>query len=225
MNAIECFIYCINATGFLYPLIGLIILILLSLIIYYKRRNYESLLASQFTMTIMISFNLYIMNCDMYNWIWIYLGIILIGILSIGIIGIYLDLKLDKHSFELPQLFREIEQFWKVEIRILDTNRIKAFTFKNKIYLSVGLLERLEKDEIKSVVAHEVYHLHHSPNKFLSSFLALTSMTFHRFNDQHLADRYAVKTIGFLNLVNAFKKLQIKDADIRIKKLSTIIKN
>jgi len=225
MNVIECFFYCIQETGFLYLLIGLIILIFLSLFIYYKKRNYESLLTSQFTMTIVISLNLFFMNCDMFNWLWIYLGIILIGILSLGIVRIYLDLKLDKYSFKLPRYLSEIEHFWKVEIRILDTQRIKAFTYKNKIYLSVGLLERLEKDEIKSVVAHEVYHLHHSPNKFLSSLLALTSMTFHRFNDQHLADCYAVKTIGFLNLLNTFKKLQIKDADVRIRKLSSIAKD
>jgi hypothetical protein len=37
MNAIECFIYCIHTTGFLYPIIGLIILISLSLLIYYKK--------------------------------------------------------------------------------------------------------------------------------------------------------------------------------------------
>ncbi len=223
MNGIECFIFCIQKTGLLYPLIGLIALTFIFLFMFYKMRNNESLLASQFSMTFIISFNLLSMNCDMFNWVWIYLGIILIGTILMSIVRIYLDLKLDKDFFRLPPHLSEIEHHWKVDIRILDTQRIKAFTYKNKIYLSVGLLERLEKDEIKSVVAHEVYHLHHSPNKFLSSLLAITSMTFLRFNDQHRADRYAVKKSGFENLVNAFRKLQIKDAEKRIKKLSSIV--
>lgn len=223
MNSIECFIYCIKETGILYPLIGLIALTFIFLLIFYQMRNNESLLASQLTMTIVISINLLSMNCDMFYWYWIYLGIILIGTILIGIVKIYLELKLNENIIRLPYFLSELEKYWKIEIKILDTQRIKAFTYKNKIYLSIGLIERLEKDEIKSVVAHEVYHIHHSSNKFLSSILALTSMTFFRFNDQHLADRFAVKTSGFKNLVNAFKKLQIKDAEQRIKKLSLAI--
>ncbi|UCF49480.1 MAG: M48 family metalloprotease [Thermoplasmatales archaeon] len=223
MNGIECFIYCIQETGLLYPIIGLITLTLIFLFIFSQLRNNESLLASQITMTIIISFNLLSMNCDMFYWLWIYIGIILIGTILMGIVRIYLDLKLDENFYRLPPLLSDLEKQWKVEIRIIDTQKIKAFTYKNRIYLSIGLIERLEKDEIQSVVAHEVYHLRHSSNKFLSSILALTSMTFLRFNDQHLADKYAVKKTGFKNLVNAFKKLQIKDAEKRIKKLSSLI--
>ena len=78
------------------------------------------------------------------------------------------------------------------------------------------------KDEVKAVVAHELYHLNHSPNKFLSSLLALASLTFRRFNDEHKADLYAVKTSGIKNLICALKKLQIKDAGKRIKKIYSI---
>ena len=155
----------------------------------------------------------------MFDWVWIYLGIILIGTILIGVVKIYLDLKLDINIFRLPPYLSDIEQYWNVDIKILDLQKIKAFAYKNRVYLSIGLLERLEKDEIKSVVAHEVYHLKHSPNKFLSSFLALTSLTFRRFKDEYRADEYAAKTTGVSNLINAFKKLHIKDAEKRINQL------
>jgi len=219
MNGIECFIYCIQETGLLYPLIALIAFLIIFIFIFVIKRNYESLLASQFITTVIISFNLLSMNCYMFDWVWIYLGIILIGTILIGVVKIYLDLKLDINIFRLPPYLSDIEQYWNVDIKILDLQKIKAFAYKNRVYLSIGLLERLEKDEIKSVVAHEVYHLKHSPNKFLSSFLALTSLTFRRFKDEYRADEYAAKTTGVSNLINAFKKLHIKDAEKRINQL------
>ncbi len=219
MNGIECFLYCIQEAGLLYPLIGLIALLIIFIFIFIIKRNYESLLASQFFITVIISFNLLSMNCYMFDWLWIYLGIILIGTILIGFVKIYLDLKLDKNIFSLPTFLSDIGKHWNVNIKILDTQKIKAFAYKNKVYLSVGLLERLEKDEIKSVIAHEVYHLRHSPNKFFSTLLAITSLTFRWFKDEYRADRYAAKTTGVVNLINAFKKLQIKDAEKRINQL------
>ena len=219
MNNIECFFYCIQDAGLLYPLIGLIILIIISSLIFIFKRNYESLLTSQFFMTVIISLNLLSMNCDMFYWLWIYLGIILMGTILLGFVKIYLKLKLDNNIFRLPTFLSDIGKHWDVDIRILDSQRIKAFAYKNKVYLSIGLIERLEKDEIKSVVAHEVYHLKHSPSKLLSSFLAITSLTFKRFRDEYQADRYAAKTTGLANLINAFRKLQIKDGEKRINQL------
>ena len=219
MNGVECFLYCIGESGLTYLLMGLIVITIIFLFTFVIKRNYASLLTSQSIMTVIISLSLLSMNCYMFTWLWIYLGIILTGTLLIVLVKLYLDFKLDRNIIRSSQYRSEIRQQFKVDIRILDTQKIKAFTYKNKIYLSVGLLERLEKDEIKSVVAHELYHLNHSPNKFLSSLLALTSLTFRRFNDEHHADRYAAKTIGFFNLVKAFKKLHIKDADKRINKL------
>lgn len=219
MNVVDCFLYCISESGISYPLMGLIAITVICFFMFVIKRTYKSLLASQSIMTIIISLSLFSMNCYMFTWIWIYLGIILIGTLLIGLVKLYLDLKLDRNIIKMPFYLSEIGQQWKVDINLLNTQKIKAFTYKNKIYLSVGLLERLEKDEIKAVVAHEVYHLNHSPNKFLSSLLALTSLTFRRLNNEHHADRYAAKTIGVFNLINALKKLQIKDAEKRIRKL------
>ncbi|PNX45784.1 MAG: hypothetical protein BV457_08910 [Thermoplasmata archaeon M9B1D] len=219
MNNIECFFYCIQDAGLLYPLIGLVALVIIFGLIFIFKRNYESLLTSQFFMTVIISLNLLSMNCDMFYWLWLYLGIILMGTILLGFVKIYLNLKLDKNIFKLPTFLSDIGKHWDVDIRILDSQRIKAFAYKNKIYLSIGLIERLEKDEIKSVVAHEVYHLKHSPSKFLSSFLAITSLTFKRFRDEYQADRYAAKTTGLANLINAFRKLQIKDGEKRINQL------
>ncbi len=222
MNGVECFLSCIVESGMLYPLIGLIVITTFFLLLFINKRNYESLLASQSTLTIIISINLFSMNCYMFAWVWIYLGLILIGTLLIVVAKYYLDLQLERNIIRLPPFLSKIQQRFKVDINLLDTQKIKAFTYKKKIYLTVGLLELLENDEIMAVVAHEVYHLNHSPNKFVSFILALSSLTFRGFNDEHLADKYAVKIFGINNLINALKKLQIKGAEKRIKKLSSV---
>jgi heat shock protein HtpX len=222
MNGIECFVYCIVEAGLLLPLTGLIAITGICLFLFIIKRNYESLLVSQSTMTAVISLGLFSMKCDMFTWLWIYLGIILIGTVLMGLAKLFIDLRLSGNTIRLPGFLSEIGQQFKVDINLLDTQKIKAFTYKNKIYLSAGLLEQLGRDEIKAVVAHEVYHLKHSPNKFLASLLAITSLTFRRFNDEHQADRYAVKTSGIHNLINALSKLQIKDAGKRMRKLYSL---
>lgn len=220
MNGLECFIFCLIESSLLLPIIIIIGFISLFLFKFIKKRNFESLLISQTLMTSVIAISLISMSCTMFNWLWIYLGIILIGSLMVFIIKILLDNDLDKNIINSSFFINDFIKEFNVPIKIIDTQKIKAFHYRKKIYLSVGLLERLEKEEIKAVIAHEVYHLKYSPNKIISSILALSSLTFKRYNDELSADNYAVKISGLNNLTNAFKKLNIKDREKRISSLS-----
>ena len=83
------------------------------------------------------------------------------------------------------------------------------------------MIERLEKDEIRAVIAHEVYHLRYSPNKIISSLLALASFSFYHYSDEFSADKYAANMTSKESLINALKKLDIKDSEKRIKNLSS----
>jgi len=66
-------------------------------------------------------------------------------------------------------------------------------------------------------VAHEVYHLKHSPDKLISSLLALSSLTFRPYDDERLADKYAAKVAGDDNLAKALEKLETAGSVQRIK--------
>lgn len=219
MINMQCYFSCLTGSGIIFPIIGLITLTIICSIFFLYKRKYESLLGSQTFMTAIIGLNIFSMTCDMFQWLWIYLGIILIGIILMGMAKHYITMQLCYNTLQQLPLISDLENIFKVPISVIDSQKIKAFTFQKKIYLSIGLLERLNKDEIKAVVAHELYHVHHSPNKFLSSFLALTSLTFHRYSDEHHADRYAAKIAGFHHLINALMKLEIKDYEKRAQKL------
>ena len=77
MNEIQCFIDCIVNAGLVYPLIFLFSAVAIFLLLFIIQRKYELLLGAQSFMSIIISVNLLSMNCYMFSWLWIYLGIIL----------------------------------------------------------------------------------------------------------------------------------------------------
>ena len=221
MNGLECYISCLIESSLLLPIIIMIGFISIFLFRFIKKRNFESLLLSQTLITGIITISLITMSCTMFNWLWIYLGIILIGSLMIFIIKNLLDNEIDENIINSISFVYEFEKEFNVPIQIIDSQRIKAFHYRKRIYLSIGLLERLEKEEIRAVIAHEIYHLKYSPNKIVSSLLAISSLTFRRYNDEKSADKYAVKITGVNNLINALKKLHIKNYEKRISRLSS----
>ncbi len=218
---VGCYISCLIESSLFLPIIIMIGFISIFLFRFIKKRNFESLLISQTLITGVITISLFSMSCTMFNWLWIYLGIILIGSLMIFIIKNLLDKEIDENIINSISFVYEFEKEFNVPIQIIDSQRIKAFHYRKRIYLSIGLLERLEKEEIRAVIAHEIYHLKYSPNKIVSSLLAISSLTFRRYNDEKSADKYAVKITGVNNLINALKKLHIKNYEKRISRLSS----
>jgi Zn-dependent protease with chaperone function len=160
------------------------------------------------------------MDCETFQLIWLYLGIVFVGGVIIGSAKRQVTLQC-QDTIHTPKFISRFENEFKVKIQILSSQKIKAFVYQNKIYITMGLLERLNPDELKAVLAHEVYHIRHSPNKLFSSLLALTSLTFRRHNDDPKADDFAVDVAGLDNLIGAFRKLEIIDGEQRTKRLET----
>jgi len=221
MEAVQCFIDCIVIANLVIPVIILVGIAAICLIFFIIKRRYELLLGAQFIMSIIIIINLLSMNCYMHSWIWIYLGIILTGSIIIVLIKYLIDTYINNKNVGSISYLSDIENEFNVQINVIDSPIIRAFVFLKRIYISMGLIERLEKDEIKAVIAHEVYHLKYSPNKIISSLLALASFSFYRYSDEFSADKYAANVTSKESLINALKKLDIKDSEKRIKNLSS----
>lgn len=220
MNDLYCYLFCLRESGMIYPLLVTLVLAIICLFAYFRKRRYEFLLANQTFMIWMIASSILTMECTMFNLIWAYVGMIIICILLLGIFKISINLRHSNLVISPIGIISALEKHFGVTIKILDIQKIKAYTHRGVIYLSIGLMEKLEPSEIKAVVAHEVYHLRKSPNKFVSSILALISFTFLRHSDEYYADRFAAEVSGTNNLKNALRKLDIKDYSKRINKLS-----
>jgi heat shock protein HtpX len=177
------------------------------------------MLTAQMATTFVIALNFIAMKCDTFQLIWLYFGIVFGGVFLIWTAKRFVHQQC-QDIIEKPRHLSQFEERFNVEIKVLDSQKIKAFVFQNRIYVTMGLLERLDNDELNAVLAHEVYHVRNSPNKLLSSILALTSLTFKRHNDDTQADEFAARKMGRKSLISAFRKLEIIDSEKRIKKLA-----
>jgi len=221
MNGVECFYVCVSAAGLVFPLI-LFTAITAGLFVAYKmNRGYKPLVGAQLTVTVMISTSLASMDCStMSPWVWFYLGAVIIGTVGIGLLRTYSGSRLASDTLGRFPALADLEEEFDVDIVVLDTQRVKALAYKDNVYLSVGLLERLDDDQLRAVVAHEVYHLETRSPRMMSSILALTSLTFLRYSDEREADAYAARLIGEDAIVGALETLGIQDrkertADLR----------
>jgi heat shock protein HtpX len=153
----------------------------------------------------------------MFQWIWIYSGSVSSGVLVLMLVRYWLAREVRKNTVPLSSYVLPLEKEFGIPVRVIDSQKMRAFVHGKAAYLSVGLLEHLNGDEVRAVMAHEVYHLKHSPDKLISSLLALSSLTFKPYDDEHLADKYAAKVAGEDNLARALEKLETAGSVQRIK--------
>ena len=208
---------CLTQVGVLLPFSIIIASSLSLFFLFFILRKYEFLLGGQIAVTASIVFGLLSMNCPMYQWIWIYSGSVSSGVLALMLVRYWVAREARKNTVSLSSYVSPLEKEFEIPVRVIDTQKMRAFVHGKAAYLSVGLLEHLNWDEVRAVVAHEVYHLKHSPDKLISSLLALSSLTFKPYNDEHLADKYAAKVAGEDNLVRALKKLETAGSIQRIR--------
>ena len=215
MNGLECFYVCLAAVGLVLPLIVFTAITAGLFVAYKVDRGYKPLVGAQLMVTVMISTSLASMDCYMSTGVWFYLGAVIIGAVGIGLLRTYNRSRLASDTLGRFDALTDLEEGFDVDIVVLDTQRVRALAYKDTVYLSVGLLERLDDDQLRAVVAHEVYHLETRSPRMLSSFLALTSMTFLRYSDEREADAYAARVVGEEAIIGALETLRIRDRKVR----------
>jgi Zn-dependent protease with chaperone function len=153
-------------------------------------------------------------------YIWFYFGLISGALVLMGVVQVVFDRRIRNIRIRDAQLMKRLSSELECEIYLLDTQKIKAFTHKRQIYLSVGLVELLKPQEIKAVASHELYHVMHTPNRILANTLAVTSLWFKSYRDDAMADSFAASVAGRNHLISAFKKLGISGRKKRINRLA-----
>ncbi len=216
----QCYVSCLTAAGLLYVFLALILVSVLLFIFYLFTKNAKFMVSTQMATTAVIALNFISMRCEVLQLTWLYIGIVTFGGFLLWSTKHYISSQC-QNTIPPPKYISKFENEFNVSIKILLTQRIRAFVYKDEVYLSVGLLERLNDDELRAVIAHEKYHIKNSPNKIFSSLLALTSLTFKSHNDDPMADSYAAEKVGLANLVSAFEKLEIVDRHKRIRNLAS----
>jgi heat shock protein HtpX len=161
------------------------------------------------------------MNCSMSGYVWGYFGLISGSLVFLGVVQIVFDKRINGLEISDAHLMKKLSSDLGSEVFLLDTQKIKAFTHKRRIYLSVGLVELLDYEEIKAVAAHELYHVKHTPNRLVANSLAVSSLWLKSYRDDAKADLFAAEMAGRDNLISAFEKLNIFRAEKRIRRLAS----
>jgi Zn-dependent protease with chaperone function len=182
-------------------------------------KRFEFLIAGQAATASAIVVGIVSMSCPMFQWIWAYLGVVSFGLLTLSLVRYFLTHEGHINHSGLSSYLAALEEEFGIPIQVIDTQTIRAFAHRRTTYLSVGLLERLDKDEVTAVVAHEAYHVKHSASKLVSSLAALSSLTFVPYNDEHTADQYAADIAGKDTLARALRKLEIASGEQRLEAL------
>ena len=215
---IQCYLQCIISSGWLYPIMLAFAITLGFLVIFHAYRNVWHLFGAQASFTSVILSNLLVMTCPMFVWFWIYVGVVFAGVLLLSLGAFLLRSQLEK-TVPVPASLAELDTEFGVPVEVLDTSRVLAFVHGRKIYLSVGLLERLDEDEVRAVVAHEAYHAKSGSGGLLGRISSLTSLVIPRWTDERSADRFAARTAGAHNLGSALRKLEMRHWEKRVEAL------
>ncbi len=224
LDLINCYLGCITSLNFNVQSLMLIVIALSILlpILYLIKRDGRLMIGGQNFVTLNIFLNLVFMrDCDMFVLFWIYISIVFIGVIILGGMRHRFS-KWIKEAFTPPAYIRSLAKRFQVDISVLNWPRASAFTYKRRIFLSAGLLKRLEYEELKAVIAHEAYHVRSSINPIFATFIGITSLTFIRYRDELKADEFAAMVAGTENLISALIKLNVKDCRKRIKALNEI---
>lgn len=221
-ESIECYFRCIANSSTNFIIFALIVGALTFGIIFLFTKRANSMFLSQGVTAFAVIEGFRQMTCPMSALVWLYLGIISGAIVLMGVVQLAVDKYVQNHEIKDANLMSVLSKDFGCDVYLLDTQKIKAFTHKRGVYLSVGLVELLDYDEIKAVAAHEIYHVRHTPSRFWANTLAIASMWLKSYRDDAYADRFAAELVGKDKLKSAFEKLGVAGQKKRMKRLEAL---
>lgn len=218
-ESISCYINCLWGTTLGYVMLGLILILIFTLLLFFITFRAGPMFTAQISTSAIIIVGFIGMKCPMIDYIWFYLIVIAAGLFILLLLQIGFVKRLGRIQISEDDE-KDILSVYGLTVEhplhFLDSQSLQAFTFRGAIFLSIGLLEMLEIDELKAVIAHESYHLTNTPDRRLAASLAIISLWFHSFRDERMADRYAATLVGEAALVSALYKLGVRRAQKRV---------
>ena len=218
IGELNCIGLCLSLSDFA-PYIGLLVVISIALLAAKRmhakpKQKLVTFISAQFAVLLAILATFYIMQCSEMLTIYLYFIYVVIStILIFGILRFYdrilikrLDAKPIASIMEWGQEF--VDRLTTASVYYYDSAVPKAFAAGRSIFVSVGLLEVLDDNELKAVLAHEAWHIrNNSRTPFLKQ---LSFMTFSYSSESELedmADSFAVNIAGKEALASARDKL------------------
>jgi len=216
MGDLHCYGQCLRSWA---PFVAIFVvlsiaLIAVSLMLPNPRKRLRIFLFAQSSGILAIALTYYIMECSEMLSLYLYSAYLLVSTLMIfGALRYYdrimirrLGAKPADSILDWTQEF--VDMLTSAKLYYFDSAIPRAFASGRSIFISIGLLEMLDDDELKAVLAHEAWHIRHNSRMPLMKQLAL--MAFSSSADPELecmADRFAAEIAGNEALLSAREKI------------------
>lgn len=217
---IECYIACINDANVMPIILFSIGMAVLMFSIYRRTKKpltrIASFVGSQLFIIATITTVVYAMQCSQMLSLEIYLAYVLISsTILIFLPRVYYRILIRRynaqpitHIMDWPQKFvNNIDT--KVKVYQYDSAILRAFSSGKAIFVSLGMLELMDENELKAILAHEMWHIRHNAKTPILRQLSMITFTKNHSEDELelLADEFASKIIGRKALESARAKL------------------
>jgi heat shock protein HtpX len=216
MTELQCYGQCLKSWA---PFVALLLvisiaLISISLILSNPRKRLKIFVFSQSSGILAIALTYYFMECSEMLSFYLYSAYLLVSTLIIlGALRYYDSIMIRKLGakpagsiLDWTQEFVDMQT--SAKLYYFDSAIPRAFASGRSIFISIGLLEMLDDDELKAVLAHEAWHIRHNSGMPFMKQLAL--MAFSSSADPELeckADRFAAEIAGSKALLSARDKV------------------
>ena len=215
---INCLGFCLETSSIAH-LVALffvisIALLAASFIIKRPKQRLQTFVSAQVAVLLAIAATFYTMKCSEMLSFYLYLAYVgITGILIFGVVRFYdrlmikrLDAKPAGNIMEWVQKF--VNQLASATVYYYDSAAPRAFAAGRSIFVSIGLLETLDDDELKAVLAHEAWHIRNNSRTPYLKQLAIMTFSSHKSSEiEELADSFAASIAGREALSSARNKV------------------
>lgn len=227
-NEIGCYVTCISDSGMLPWLLASLFMALLLFVSYLNAKTpgsrISSFIAAQLCMLASIGIAVSSMHCSRMLTIEIYTAYAGLSTLAALLLPrVYQRVLIGRHMarpiaeiMEWPQAFANkvgnnsnLNSSGTVDVYYYDSAIPRAFASGKAIFLSIGLIEIMDMDELKAILAHEVWHLRHRTGTPILRNLSMITFTRNCTGSEleRLADTFAAKTVSRNAVESARAKL------------------
>ncbi|NJD77631.1 MAG: hypothetical protein FIB08_11130 [Candidatus Methanoperedens sp.] len=218
LGEINCFGQCLRLSEFA-SFIALLIVVSIamlaaSLMLRNPKQRIMTFVSAQVCVLLAIAATFYVMNCSEMLSIYLYSGYVVVStIIIFGVLRHYdriLVRRLDARPIAPLMKWTQdfVDRLTSATIYYYDSAVPRAFASGRSIFVSLGLLEVLNEDELKAVLAHEAWHIRsNSRTPYLKQLALMTFSQPKKSELENLADVFAAEIAGSEALSSARDKL------------------
>lgn len=214
---INCIGLCLKLSDFA-PIVALLVVISISLLaaslmLKKPKQKLMTFVSAQILSLMAIVATFYLMKCGEMLTLYIYVAYVIISTVLIFGVLLYYDRILIKRLDAKPaaSIMEWVEDFVgklvTARVYYFDSAIPRAFAAGRSIFVSIGLLEMLDDNELKAVLAHEAWHIRQNTGAPYFKRLALMTFSSSESELESRADSFAAEIAGSAALSSARNKV------------------